>query len=166
MHITYEAEEPIVEFQKVGGAKLLLASLGERRPSSRDAPRRRRSSSAETSVIVAMMIDMAWRKNFIFTDADEFATFELGRLGFDVKSGKELFYITEDADDLLLLTCGDQVSQEVFNGMVWAIKNRPVNWGLHLDPANPPEALASVCRLLDAAGLSHLMRASASTGQD
>ena len=100
-------------------------------------------------------------KDLIFTDPDEFATFELARLGYDVKTGKELFSTTEDADDLLLLTHGDRASQGVFNGMVWAIKNRPVNWKLHLDPTNSPEELASVCRLLDAAGLSHLMKASA-----
>ena len=103
-----------------------------------------------------MMLAMAWRRNFIFTDPDEFATFELARLGYDVKTGKEIFYLTEDADDLLLLTLPDPVSPEVFKGMVWAIKNRPVNWPLHLSRKNSPEELAAVRRLLEAAGMSCL----------
>jgi hypothetical protein len=42
-----------------------------------------------------------------------------------------------DADDLLLLVLGDHVEPAVFDGIVWAVKNRPANWKLHL----PPEAL-------------------------
>jgi hypothetical protein len=93
--------------------------------------------------------------------ADEFATFELARLGYDVETGRETFDSTEDANDLLLLTRGDTVSPAVFAGLVWAVRNRPVNWALHLHPANPPAQLADLRRVLEAAGMSHLLQASA-----
>jgi hypothetical protein len=93
--------------------------------------------------------------------ADEFATFELARLGYDVKTGKQIFPSTEAADDLLLLTLGDSVPSDVFAGLVWAVKNRPVNWTLHLHSENPPAQLADLRCVLEAAGMSHLLQASA-----
>ncbi len=74
-------------------------------------------------------------------DANEFATFELGRLGYDVQSSIEVSVSTEDADDLLLLVLGDDLSPEVVAGLVWAVTNRPVNWQVHLHPNtyNPKE---------------------------
>jgi hypothetical protein len=98
----------------------------------------------------------------IFTDGNDFAVFELARLGYDVKSGKETFPSAEDADDLLFLTLGDPVEPATFAGMVWAIKNRPVNWKLHLSPGeySRPEQQADLHRLLDAAGMSHLLKVS------
>jgi hypothetical protein len=80
-----------------------------------------------------------------------------------VKTGTETFSSSADADDLLLLTLGDSVEPATFAGMVWAIKNRPVNWSMHLSPDvyTSPEQLADLHRLLEAAGMSHLLKVSA-----
>ena len=36
----------------------------------------------------------------------------------------------EDANDLLLMSLGDDLKPEVYAGMVWAINSRPINWAL------------------------------------
>ena len=86
---------------------------------------------------------------------NEFATFELARLGYDVESGREVSASNEDADDLLLLVIGDDLESAVFQGIVWAVQNRPVNWELHLDPSTYDEKQRAALRSVRAAsGLS------------
>ena len=46
-------------------------------------------------------------------DANEFAAFELARLGYDVKAGREVSPSNETADDLLLLTLGDPIEPAI-----------------------------------------------------
>jgi hypothetical protein len=57
------------------------------------------------------------RKGPLTNSTRKFATFELGRLGYDLKTGKEVSASNEDADDLLLLL-GDRLDPEVFAGVV------------------------------------------------
>ena len=85
---------------------------------------------------------------------NEFAMWELARLGYDVESGREVSASNEDADDLLLLVHGDDLEPEVFGGVVWAVQNRSVNWALHLDPTTYNEKQrAALLELRSAAGL-------------
>jgi hypothetical protein len=90
------------------------------------------------------------------TDANEFATFELARLGYDIELGREVNPSTEDADDLLTLTLGDEVSPEVFAGLVWAAKNRPVDWALHLHPEQPLKQLRAAQELAAVSGVQNI----------
>lgn len=87
--------------------------------------------------------------------ANEFATFELARLGYDVQTAREVSASNQDADDLLLLVIGDELEPKVFQGVVWAVKNRPVNWALHLAPGIYNEQQRAALRSVRvAAGLS------------
>jgi hypothetical protein len=70
-------------------------------------------------------ITMAEPMGPIFTDDNEFAVHELGRVGYDVKTGTETFSSNEGADDLLLLTLGDAVEPATFAGMVWPSRTGP-----------------------------------------
>jgi hypothetical protein len=49
---------------------------------------------------------------FIFEDDNEFATFELRRLSYDVGTGIEIKSSDEDADDLLLLSLTNDLSPD------------------------------------------------------
>jgi hypothetical protein len=86
--------------------------------------------------------------------ANEFASFELARLGYDLKSGQEVASSQDDADDLLLLVLGDRLDPKVFAGVAWAVKNRPVSSALHLAPdIYTAEQRSAPGVILQAAGL-------------
>jgi hypothetical protein len=96
---------------------------------------------------------------FIFEDDNEFATFELRRLSYDVGTGIEIKSSDEDADDLLLLSLTDDLSPDVFAGLAWAVNNRPVNWALHFAESRATALYGERLRLLlEKAGLSTTIR--------
>lgn len=89
-------------------------------------------------------------------DANEFANFELGRLGYDVAT-KSVTPSTEDADDLLDAVLGEDLNADILEGVIWAVKNRPVDWVYRMESAksNPAE-MAALDRVLELAGMTHV----------
>lgn len=80
--------------------------------------------------------------------ANEFAIFELARLGYDVATGREVHASTEDADDLVQAILAEPLEAAVYSGVLWAVRNRPVNWPLHLEEKTHTDRQIIDARLL------------------
>jgi len=65
----------------------------------------------------------------------------------------------EDANDLLLMSLGDDLKPEVYAGMVWAINSRPINWALQFCHARLyPGRMEELKALLNQVGLVDAIR--------
>lgn len=89
-------------------------------------------------------------------DTNEFAAFELARLGYDVRT-KAVTPSTEDADDLLDAVLGEELDPKIVAGVIWAIKNRPIDWAYRFaSGASDPKQAAHLDQLLTQAEMTHV----------